>query len=495
MSKKISLWKKLSSLIPTKRRLIQLYAALLVNANVKGFVTGQIYTGNLKSVCAPGLGCYSCPGAVAACPMGALQNALSSSPKRVPFYVFGIIVLWGVLFGRWICGFLCPFGMIQELLHKIKTPKIKKSFATRVLSYLKYVILAIFTIILPLIYAFRDFPLPGFCKYICPAGTLEGAIGLLFGGANNDMLPMLGPLFTWKFVLLIAILLACIFIYRAFCRFLCPLGALYGLFNKISLVGIKLEPPKCTDCGKCQAKCQMDIRHVGDHECISCGECMDVCPTGAISWKGSKFVIAPNEIDGKPTPAPTVRKYARRRKILKIVAAVLMVTTLSGALVYFNFIHKEPQPPAAGNAVGDTCLDSTVTLIDENGISDKTFSVSQNGGKVTVINFWGTWCGPCIKELPHFEQVAKDYEGRVTVIALHTDYGHDQAPAYIAANFPDSAMLFGLDKGEQYFTAFDTGGAYPSTIVVNVDGVITAKFISDVSHEELVAAVEDALKK
>ncbi|MBQ2805941.1 MAG: 4Fe-4S binding protein, partial [Clostridia bacterium] len=92
---------KLSSLKPSKRKLIQLYAALLTNANIKGFVTGQIYKGPLKNVCSPGLNCYSCPGASGACPLGALQNALASSGARVPYYVFGIIILYGVLFGRW----------------------------------------------------------------------------------------------------------------------------------------------------------------------------------------------------------------------------------------------------------------------------------------------------------------------------------------------------------------------------------------------------------
>ena len=119
---------------PTKRRLIQLYAALLFNANLKGFKTGRIYQGPVKNLCAPGINCYSCPGAVAACPMGALQNALSDSGKTVPYYVVGIILLYGLLFGRWICGFLCPFGLIQDLLHKIKTPKVGKNRVTRVLS-------------------------------------------------------------------------------------------------------------------------------------------------------------------------------------------------------------------------------------------------------------------------------------------------------------------------------------------------------------------------
>ena len=123
--------------IPLKRRLIQLYAALLTNANIKGFATGKIFKGNSKYACVPVLNCYSCPGAVGSCPMGALQNALSASGKTIPYYIFGILLLFGVMLGRWICGFLCPFGLIQDLLYKIKTPKLKKSRLTRVLTHFK----------------------------------------------------------------------------------------------------------------------------------------------------------------------------------------------------------------------------------------------------------------------------------------------------------------------------------------------------------------------
>ena len=503
---------KLKSLIPTKRRLIQLYAALLTNANIKGFVTGQIYKGPLKNVCTPGLNCYSCPGASGACPLGSLQNALASSRARVPFYIFGIIVLYGILLGRWICGFLCPFGLIQELLHKIKTPKIKKSSITRVFSYFKYVILALFTIALPLIYAFRDFPLPAFCKYICPAGTLEGAIGLLANRANTDLLPMLGPLFTWKFAVLMAIVVGSIFLYRFFCRFLCPLGALYGLFNKISLLGIKLDKPKCTDCGACQAKCQMDIRHVGDAECISCGECMTACPTGAITWKGSKFVLPPNEIGDKIAAPDLTKKYEKRRRALKIVAISLMASVLVSALVYFNFIYKDPAqqlpstPPAEdqttadpdtptapiGNRVGELCYDATLPIIEASGISDQTVTLSALRGKVVVINFWGTWCSPCVAELPHFDDVATQYGDAVAVLALHTAYGQQEAGAYIGKNYPASAIIFGLDDRD-YYTTLGGKGTYPMTIVLDAQGVVTARFVGSITHDELVAAVEDAL--
>ncbi len=288
---------------PTKRRLIQVYAALLVNANIKGFATGSIYTGGTKYLCTPGLNCYSCPGAVGACPLGALQNALASSGTRAPFYVLGILMLYGMLLGRTICGFLCPVGLGQDLLYKIRTPKARKNRLSRIFSYLKYVILAVLVVAVPVMFGVFGTRVPAFCKYICPAGTLGGAIGLLIHPGNADLFGQLGALFTWKFALLVAAVVACIFIYRFFCRFLCPLGALYGLFNRFALLGVKLDKNKCTDCGLCLAHCKMDIRRVGDHECINCGECISVCPAHAISWKGSKLFVHANAAEPLPVPA------------------------------------------------------------------------------------------------------------------------------------------------------------------------------------------------
>jgi len=277
---------------PSKRKVIQLYSALLYNANIKGFFNGRIYKGATKNLCVPGLNCYSCPGAIGSCPLGALQNALSASKTRTPAYVFGIIILFGLLLGRTICGWLCPVGLGQELLYKIKTPKVKKSKATRVLSYFKYFVLIALVVIVPL-----SFAIPGFCEYICPAGTFEGGVGLLSNSANEGLLANLGPLFSWKFTLLILIVVASIFFFRFFCRFLCPLGALYGFFCKIAMLGVKLDKNKCTDCGLCVGVCKMDIKKVGDHECIHCGACISVCPAKAISWKGEKLFIRANDAD------------------------------------------------------------------------------------------------------------------------------------------------------------------------------------------------------
>lgn len=520
--KKIINWFKAHK--PSKRKLIQVYAALLFNANLKGFATGEIYKGSVKNICTPGLNCYSCPAASGACPLGSLQNSIVSSNKSTVYYVFGIIMLYGLLFGRWICGFLCPFGLIQELLHKIPTPKLKKSKVTKVLSYLKYVILVLFVFIIPVAYAFRNFPLPGFCKYICPAGTLEGAMGLLSNKVNEGYLRMLGPLFTWKFLLMVSFLVACVFIFRFFCRFLCPLGAIYGIFNRISFVGVKVDKKSCTDCGICVNKCKMDISRVGDHECINCGECIDVCPTKAISWKGSKFVLAPNAIDNLPDDASEEelqaareaeearnKKIAKRNSIIKTVTATVMIAVLAGTLIYYNFIDgaekDDPKPPSqiidgededgkekppVGTAVGNTCPDINVDILE----SGERFDLADHKGKVVVLNFWYTTCGPCIEELPHFNDVANEYADSVTMVAIHVEQTWVNATDWVEKNHPEwieGNMVLAWDTDRYCETLFSIQ-ACPITVVIDGDRIISDSFIGSVTRDELIAAVEKALK-
>jgi polyferredoxin len=264
-----------------KRKLVQLLCAVLYNCHITGFADGTIYQGNLKSACVPGLNCYSCPGASFSCPLGSLQSALVSSKYRFPYYILGVLLLFGIFLGRIICGFLCPFGLIQELLYKIPSKKLKKNIWTRRLSCLKYVILVIFVIVIPLV-----LQMPGFCKFICPAGTLEGGIPLLL--KNESLRQMAGWLFRWKTLLLLLILLSTVFLFRSFCRFLCPLGAFYGLFHRFSLFGMRVDKEKCTDCGACIRHCKLDVKKVGDTECIQCGECIESCPTCALSFKSIK---------------------------------------------------------------------------------------------------------------------------------------------------------------------------------------------------------------
>lgn len=282
--------------IPATRRFVQLYTAVLYNAHIRGFVEGDIYTGKTKAVCVPGLNCYSCPGAIGACPLGSLQNAVSASANRPAFYVVGLLLLFGLTLGRVVCGWLCPFGLIQELLYKIPGKKVKKGRWSRRLSWLKYGVLVVFALAIPAYFALRHVPLPGFCKYICPAGTLEGAVALVLHPANGDLRGLLGSLFLLKLSVMILVLSACAVIHRAFCRFLCPLGAIYSLFARLALLGVRVDPARCSDCGACVRVCPMDIRTVGDRECVHCGKCISVCGQKAISFRAGKLVLMGPEL-------------------------------------------------------------------------------------------------------------------------------------------------------------------------------------------------------
>lgn len=471
--------------LPSKRKLMQLYFALLFNANLKGFVSGSIYKGNTKQFCAPGINCYSCPGAVTACPLGSLQGAFSADRSTL-YYVGGILLLYSLMFGRMICGWLCPFGLVQELVYKLKTPKLKKSPVTRALSYLKYAILVFFVFIVPIMYAFRDTPLPAFCKYICPAGTLEGGIGLLSNAVNASYFSMLGPLFTWKFLLMVSILVGSVFIFRLFCRFICPLGALYGLFNRISFFGVKVEQPKCTNCGLCVSHCKLDIRHVADQECISCGECVDVCPTKAIVWKGSKLFMKENEGQKASSTA---------KRITRWVSAFLMLAVLIGTIGYYWIDSGDVLPPQGTN-VGDLCYSSQLEIVTPEGITGSTIDPTKTG-KITIVNFWGTWCTPCVNELPYFDQIANDYADSVDVIAVHTHMIHETAPEFIGKYYAESKITFAKDYSENgtevYYTALGGRDTYPYTVVLNNQGVIIAVFYEALEYEDLQQVIESHL--
>lgn len=264
-----------------KRKLLQIIAFGCSNAHLLNFQGGKLYTGKWKQFCNPGLNCYSCPAAGFACPIGALQAVNGSGQFSFSFYVTGLLLAFGVLLGRAVCGWLCPFGLLQELIHKIPSPKrkLKKGFL-----YLKYIVLVVFVLILPVaVTDYMGMGKPAFCQYICPAGTLEGGLSLL--AAHESLRKAIGPLFSLKMAILVITLIGCIFIYRFFCRALCPLGAIYGLFNKISIYHLEVDHRKCIDCGKCKEACKMEVDPVkapDSMECIRCGACVNACPTGAI---------------------------------------------------------------------------------------------------------------------------------------------------------------------------------------------------------------------
>ncbi len=257
---------------------------VITNSFATGFMQGKIYQGQGKKLCLPGLNCYSCPGALGSCPIGSIQAVIGSEHK-IPLYVSGMLIFIGALVGRFVCGWLCPFGLVQDLLHKIPFFKKITTFkGERLLRYLKYVILLVFVILLPLfLLDGYGSSTPWFCKYICPSGMLFGGIPL--AALNQSIRESAGWLFAYKGIILAVTVILSVMIYRPFCKYICPLGAIYGLFNKVSVLKIRNDENKCINCKKCEKVCKMNVSVLTEPdsaECIRCGICVKNCPVGSL---------------------------------------------------------------------------------------------------------------------------------------------------------------------------------------------------------------------
>ncbi len=285
------------------RKWVQALFFLITNGYWSFPATRGIYQGPLKVICSPGLNCYSCPAATTYCPLGSLQQllagiriSLASGQFFLGLYVVAGMGVIGSFVGRMVCGWACPFGLFQELLHKIPSPKFN---IWPPLRYLKYGLLLFMVILLPL-FAVDEFGLgsPWFCKYLCPAGTLEAGFPLLI--MQPALRANLGQLFLLKLFFLIFFTAWAVLASRPFCRTACPLGAFYALFSKIKLIKLRLDPARCNNCAACHPVCPMGVRFnesPDDRECIACLACSKACKFNAISLEAGGLAIT-----GQPAP-------------------------------------------------------------------------------------------------------------------------------------------------------------------------------------------------
>lgn len=272
------------------RNLVQLFFTFILNSYFGFLKTKTIYKGPFKFICTSALNCYSCPAAVTSCPLGALQNYMAvfkynllNSSFHPGFYVMGFLGIVGSIIGRMQCGWVCPFGFLQDLLYKVPSYKIS---IPRIFSYLKYILLILFIFIFPM-FLLDSFNVGQvwYCKYICPAGTLQAAIPLLL--LDPSLKEKIGWLFYMKFGIMGFFIIMMIISTRPFCRTACPLGAIYGLFNKFSLFKLKLDKLKCTKCNNCFETCPMGLKvyeYTNSENCIRCLKCKRGCEFNAVSY-------------------------------------------------------------------------------------------------------------------------------------------------------------------------------------------------------------------
>lgn len=220
----------------------------------------------LHSVCGTVFHCYSCPLATFACPIGVIANF--SALWLFPFLAVGLLLLAGALVGALWCGWVCPFGMMQDAIATIPTPKFRLPAWT---GYFRYAVLVGLVLAVPFFLG-KDHPL-FFCS-VCPAGALEGAFPTMAQAA------LAGESVVWpnalKLTILGAVLAVMLFTLRPWCRVLCPLGAIYGLFNRVSFLNLRYSAEDCNDCGLCESECRYGVlpsRSLSDSRCIRCFEC------------------------------------------------------------------------------------------------------------------------------------------------------------------------------------------------------------------------------
>lgn len=265
------------------RKIIQVISAIAINSwpGLNPSAGKTLYQGQLKSICVPVLNCYSCPLAWGSCPIGAFQQTLKMGV--FPLFITGFFSLTGIISGRFVCGWLCPFGFLQEMLFKVRSFKLHMP---RFARYIKYGVLAL-TLTLPFL-----IHQPVFCKYICPAGTVEASIWQVL--MNPQLIMSIGFFFTLKYMMLFIFIAGSITYRRFFCTTLCPIGAIYGIFNKVSMLRMHVDENRCTKCGNCRLNCPMDIsiyENTQDVDCIRCFECIKACPHQAVS---KSFALLPS---------------------------------------------------------------------------------------------------------------------------------------------------------------------------------------------------------
>jgi len=251
------------------------------------------FAARLHTFCSPVFHCYACPLATFACPIGVLAHF--SALHLFPFIAVGTLVLLGGIFGGFICGWACPFGLLQDLADKVPTPKIKLPRST---GHLRYVVLIGLVLIVPYFWGIEH-PI-AICN-VCPAGGLEAAVPNIVTQATT------GQEITWpnpiKLTVMALFVITIFFAHRPWCQMLCPLGVIFGLFNRASAFFLRFHPTACNSCKICHDKCKFGDqpeKQINASNCIRCLECTK-CPPDALVVETIFTVSKKDDFSSKPT--------------------------------------------------------------------------------------------------------------------------------------------------------------------------------------------------
>lgn len=288
-------------------------------------------------------------GVDALCPFGGLESLwtlLSAGTLVKRIAVSSVILLAGVvltavIFRRAFCGYICPLGALQEFFGMIgrkifgrKRPEVPAGL-DRVARYLKYVVLAGFTVWTWQAATLVMRPYDPWVAYMhLSSAELFAEFGI---GAAVLGVTVIGSVVYERF----------------FCKYACPMGAFLALMSPLSVFKVRRDESACISCGSCDAACPVNIKvseahTVNDPECINCNECVNACSTkNAISVSGpgaqSKTSLKPNAV---------------LMGAAAVLALVIGATTVSGSFAW--------TVPSAAKALEETTESGEKTVnVDE----------------------------------------------------------------------------------------------------------------------------------
>jgi len=249
-----------------KRRLALIGSAILLHSS---------WGPEAKWLCNPVLSCHSCALAWFACPIGVFIHY--SGYQLFPFFALGTVLLIGVFLGRLLCGWVCPFGLVQDLLHRIPSPKFVLPGWT---ANLKYVVLLLMVFLFPFLWGESTWF--SFCR-ICPAAAIQVTLPAMISEGTS----MISWATVIRLAILVGILSLAVVSSRSFCKVLCPIGALLAPLNLVSFWRVKPPRDACLTCLKCNSTCPTDVnpserlpKQIPANralDCIVCHDCQAVC--------------------------------------------------------------------------------------------------------------------------------------------------------------------------------------------------------------------------
>ncbi len=247
------------------------FGIAFVNGYIGVFWTKMLYSGPLRQICAPILNCHSCPTATLACPIGLLQHY--ATLHQFPYFVLGFLGITGLVFGRAACGWLCPFGLFQDMMYKIKS---KKYPIPKFFKYFKYAFLVGLVFLLPWLTDVHWF------SRLCPWGGIIASIPWVLWNPEIPMVGiptvpegLVGGWFYLKLGIVALFMVLFVFTKRPFCYTACPLGAIYSFFNRFSILKLEVDED-CTQCTKCSDICELRLNayeKANTPDCVECFEC------------------------------------------------------------------------------------------------------------------------------------------------------------------------------------------------------------------------------